>query len=109
MGSAAWCSHFSFCLSIWRTTALRADVVPRWMLAVSHPIARSSRSSMSGARKEASSIREKSGARRGAVDYGLVKDISGPFVVLRPPCRRLDERFGFPGDVSAMPVGNGDI
>src|ERR1700733_6947610 len=48
-------------------------------------------------------------AAHGAVDDGLVKDISGPFVVLRPPCRRLDERFGFSGDVSAMPVGNGDI
>ena len=43
---------------------LRADGVPRWMLAVSHPMAWRRRSSVLGARSEASSMREQWGPRR---------------------------------------------
>ena len=49
------------------------------------------------------------GTADGAVDDGLVENLGGALVILRPPCGRLDERFGFAGDASAVPVGEGDV
>jgi hypothetical protein len=49
------------------------------------------------------------GTADGAVDDGLVEDVGGTLVILRPPCGRLNQGFSFAGDASAVPVGDGDV
>src|SRR5258708_19103053 len=43
------------------------------------------------------------------VDDGLIKDISGAFLVLSPGYGRGHQSLGLTGDSSAVPVSEGDI
>src|ERR1700692_2960617 len=49
------------------------------------------------------------GTADGAIDDGLVEDFAGSVVLVRPGRGGWDERFGFAGDASAVPVGDGDV
>src|ERR1700678_3535755 len=48
------------------------------------------------------------GGTDGAVDDGLIENFRGSFLILCPACGGLDQRFGFPCDASAVPVGDGN-
>src|SRR5271168_847739 len=59
-------------------------------------------------------LHEGVGTADGAIDDGLVKDFGGAIVVvgfdgLGPVGGGRDEGFGFAGDASAVPVGDGEV
>jgi len=63
-------------------------------------------------------LNEGIGTADGVIDDGLIKDFGGALLLrlmlpnlkaLSPMGRRRDEGFGFAGDASAMPVGDGDV
>src|SRR6202044_1293729 len=59
-------------------------------------------------------LNERIGTTDGAVDDGLVENLGWTFLLfgaraVGPAIRRLDKRFGFAGDASAVPISEGNV